>query len=382
MRPAPGRGSPRSLGYRMPAEWERHEATWIAWPHEVRDWPGKFSTIPWTYAEIVRALTESERVEVLVQDAAAGTRARQVLARSSVDLRRVGFLVCPTDRSWTRDSGPSFVRRERGPSAALPGLGLVQWKFTAWARYDNWQHDRRVPPRIAHRLGLPLWRAELSRRWVVLEGGAFDVSGDGLLLATEECLLGDAPARNPRLDRAAYASVFREYLGAGEVIWLRRGIRGDDTHGHVDDVARFVGPRRVLVASPTEPSDPDFAPLIENRTILEEVRLQDGGRLEVLALPCPRPVVFSGRRLPASYANFYIANRAVLVPTFDDPHDSEALDVIRRALPGREVVGIHSRDLVWGLGTIHCLTQQQPSDPACARDPPRTRPGSASLGMR
>lgn len=357
----PGQGTPRSLGYRMPAEWDRHDATWIAWPHEVSDWPGKFSPIPWTYAEIVRALAEDEQVEVLVQNPAAERRARRVLLRSAVDLSRVRFHRCPTDRSWTRDSGPSFIRQESGSSAPGPALGLIQWKFTGWSRYDNWQRDRRVPSAVARRLRLPLWRAEHSGRWIVLEGGAFDVSGDGLLLATEECLLGDAPARNPGLDRSDYEAVFREYLGAEEVFWLRRGITGDDTHGHVDDVARFVGPRRVLVASHDDPSDPDYSALRENRAILEGVRPRAGGRLEVIALPCPHPVVFSGRRLPASYANFYIANRTVLVPTFDDPHDSEAVDVIRRALPGRQVVGIHSRDLVWGLGTLHCLTQQQPA---------------------
>ena len=361
---APVSGSPRSLGYRMPAEWERHDATWIAWPHEVSDWPGKFSLIPWTYAEIVRTLAEDERVEVLVQDAATVRRARRVLGRSAVDLTHVRFHRCPTDRSWTRDSGPSFVRRSALSREAGATLGLVQWKFTAWCNYDNWQRDRRVPASIARRLGLPIWRAEHARRWVVLEGGAFDVNGDGLLLATEECLLGDAPARNPGLGRSDYETVFRDYLGVEEVIWLRRGIVGDDTHGHVDDVARFVGPRRVLVASQVDPSDADHPALKENREILEQVRPRTGGRLEVIGLPCPRPVVFSGRRLPASYANFFIANRTILVPTFDDPHDTEAIDVIRRALPGREVVGIHSRTLVWGLGTLHCLTQQQPAGSA------------------
>ncbi len=360
MTTAPGRGGPRSLGYRMPAEWDRHAATWIAWPHEVGDWPGKFSAIPWTYAEIVRALVDSERVEVLVPDAATARRARQVLLRSSVDLSQVRFHRCPTDRSWTRDSGPSFVRRTEHGSDPRAAIGLIQWKFNAWARYDNWRRDRRVPRAIARRLGLPLWRAELAGRWIVLEGGAFDVSGDGLLLATEECLLGDNPARNPGLGRTDYEEVFREHLGVDEVVWLGRGIVGDDTHGHVDDIARFVGPRRVLVVAPEDASDPDFAPLRENREILEGTRPRSGGPLEVLTLPAPRPVIFAGRRLPASYANFYIANRSVLVPTFDDPHDSEAIDVIRRALPGRIVVGIHCRDLVWGLGTIHCLTQQQP----------------------
>lgn len=352
---------PRPLDFRMPAEWARHDATWIAWPHESGDWPGKFPLIPWTYAEIVRQLVREENVEILVQDSRHLGRARKVLARSSVDLSRVRFHRCPTDRSWVRDSGPTFVRRRSPGRAGRPPLGLVHWKFTAWAKYDNWHSDRRVPSWIARQLGLPLLRARYRGRWVALEGGAFDVNGEGMLLATEECLLSTTQARNPGLERRALERVFRTYLGAEEVLWLRRGIIGDDTHGHIDDVARFVGPRTVLAVTVDDPADPDHAALSENRKLLDAYRPRAGGRLDVRELPAPRPVEFAGQRLPASYANFYIANRTVLVPTFDDPSDADAIDVIRRALPGREVVGIRCRDLVWGLGTIHCLTQQQPA---------------------
>jgi agmatine deiminase len=346
---------------RMPAEWEPHDATWIAWPHERSDWPGKFSTIPWTYAEIVRRLSSDEYVEVLVQSPAQLGRARRVLTRSAVDLERVRFHICPTDRSWTRDSGPSFVRTGPASSGAEAPLALVQWKFTGWAKYDNWQLDRGVPEWIARHLGLPLHKALSGSRWVVCEGGAFDVDGSGLLLATEECLLGDPQARNPGLGREALESVLHEYLGVEEVIWLRRGILGDDTHGHVDDVARFVGPRTVVTVTADDPSDLDFSALSENREVLDAYRSRGGARLEVRELPVPRPVLFGGLRLPASYANFYVANRTVLVPTFDDPRDADAIDVLRKAFPGREVVGIRARDLVWGFGTIHCLTQQQPA---------------------
>ncbi len=345
---------------RMPAEWERHDATWIAWPHERSDWPGKFSTIPWTYAEIVRQLGRAERVEILVQDSAALERARRVLDRSSVDLEPVRFHVCRTDRSWTRDSGPSFVRLAAAGGGSS-SLGLVHWKFTGWAKYENWQNDRRVPEWVARHLRLPIRRAESGSRWVVLEGGAFDVSGDGLLLATEECLLSETRARNPGLGREALEAVLRAYLGVTEVVWLRRGLVGDDTHGHVDDVSRFVGPRTVLTVVSDEPDAPDFPALRENRELLEAYRPRSGGRLEVRELPAPRPVVFAGQQLPASYANFYVANRTVLVPTFDDRRDTDAIDVLRHAFPGREVVGVRARDLVWGLGTIHCLTQQQPA---------------------
>lgn len=356
----PGR-SPRELGYRMPAEWDRHDATWIAWPHESRDWPGKFSAIPWTYAEIVRQLGWEENVEILVQDRAQLNRARRVLARSSVELGRVRFHVCPTNRSWVRDSGPTFVRRDSGGATTRPSVGLVHWKFNAWAKYDDWKLDRSVPGWMARHLRLPRWQARISGRWVVLEGGAFDVNGDGLLLATEECLLSETQARNPGFARAEVEQVFRDFLGVKKIVWMRRGIAGDDTHGHVDDLARFVGPRSVLVVQTADPTDPDFPALSEAREVLEAFRPPSGETLDVRELPSPRPVVYAGQRLPASYANFYVANRTVLVPTFDDPHDSEATDVIRRAFPGREVVGIRARDLVWGLGTIHCLTQQQPA---------------------
>lgn len=354
-------GASRASQYRMPAEWERHDATWIAWPHHAGDWPGKFSLIPWAYAEIVRQLGQEENVEVLVQDAAHLRRARRVLTQSSVDLGRVRLHVCPTDRSWTRDSGPSFVRSTSSDSSLPSPLALVHWKFNGWAKYDNWHRDRRVPDWIARHLGLPIWRARSGDRWVVLEGGAFDVNGEGLVLVTEECLLSETQARNPGFGREAIEAVFREYLGVEEVVWLPRGITGDDTHGHVDDLARFVGPRTVLAATTDDPSNPDFAALRDNREVLERYRFPSGGRLEVRELPTPRPVLFGGQRLPASYANFYIANRTVLVPTFDDPRDADAMDILRRAFPGREVVGIRARDLVWGLGTIHCLTQQQPA---------------------
>lgn len=361
MSAAPASSTPGALGYRMPAEWDWHDATWVAWPHEARDWPGKFAVVPWTYAEIVRQLSWEENVEILVEDARHLHRARKVLSQSGVDPTRLRFHPCRTDRSWIRDSGPTFVRQSFRSGDARPSVGLVQWQFNAWAKYDNWQLDRKVPEWIAHHLRLPLWQARARDRWVVLEGGAIDVNGSGLLIATEECLLHETQARNPGLSRHTLEDVFREYLGVEEVVWLGRGITGDDTHGHVDDVARFVGPRAVLTVTSSDTADPDFSALRENQETLEDHRLRSGGRLDVRALPSPRPIVFAGQRLPASYANFYIANRTVLVPTFDDPKDTEALDVIRRSFPGREVVGIRSRDLVWGLGTIHCLTQQQPA---------------------
>ena len=372
--------TPAALGYRMPAEWEPHEATWIAWPHNAEDWPGKFAPIPWVYAEIVRHLSRSERVEILVQGKMAGRKAAEILDRAGVDLDRVGFHRVKTDRVWTRDSGPSFVVKDGE-------VGLVGWEFNAWAKYDNHRRDRRVPRALAKILGLPRWRPVvdpgdgLGPARVVLEGGSIDVNGRGTLLTTEECLLSDVQARNPRLDRRAVERVLADHLATPHVIWLNKGIAGDDTHGHVDDLARFVDPSTIVIAAEADPSDENHAPLAENLAILRDARDQDGRPLRVVELPMPRPVVFEGQRLPASYANFYIANGLVLVPTFNDPADREALAILADLFPGREVVGIHAVDLVWGLGTLHCMTQQQPrggpaevpqGDPVLRRESPET----------
>ncbi len=344
----------------MPAEWEPHAATWIAWPHERSDWPGKFSSIRWVYAEIVRVLADSERVEIIVSDSAQDRSVRRILRDVGTDLDQVRTHRWPTDRSWLRDSAPTFVLR-RGTGGRKAAVGLVQWKFNAWAKYDNFRLDRALPSRIARATRLPRWKAYASGRWIVMEGGAFDVDGQGLLLTTEECLLGDVQARNPGLDRSALETAFHDYLGVTEVVWLGRGIEGDDTHGHVDDIARFVAPRTVAAIDPDGATTPDSDALRENLERLKRYRTTDGRALKVLALPAPDPVVFRGHHLPASYANFYIANRSVLVPTFDDPHDREALKVLAGAFPEREVVGIHARELVWGLGTLHCLTQPEPA---------------------
>ena len=342
--------TPAALGYRMPAEWEPHAATWLAWPHERTDWPGKFSTIPWVYAEVVRHLVPGEHVRILVGDATIERRAYTVLRRVGVDLDRVDFFRVPTDRSWTRDFCPLFVRSADGDVA------LTNWKFNGWAKYPNWRRDDAVPDRLARRLGRRQWKPG-----VVLEGGSIDVNGCGTLLTTEECLLSDVQARNPDLDRAALERVLGEYLGVRKILWLGRGIAGDDTHGHVDDLARFVDPRTVVIASRDAPADADHEPLRENRARIERMTDQDGAALRVVPLPMPAPIVFDGQQLPASYANFYIGNTVVLVPTFNDPHDREALTTLAGLFPSRQVVGIHAVDLVLGLGTLHCMTQQEPA---------------------
>jgi agmatine deiminase len=352
--------TPRELGYRMPAEWERHEATWLAWPHNPEDWPGKFQAIPWLYAEIVRLLAAHERVHILVEDAKAEQRASGILQRAGADLDQVSFHLWPTNRSWTRDSGPIFIRNTDGKVA------ITNWHFNGWAKYSNWQLDDQLPGRVAELLGVPSWQPKIEiedgTKCLVLEGGSIDTNGAGILLTTEECLLSEVQQRNPGVSRAQLEQAFHDYLGIDQVIWLDRGIAGDDTHGHVDDIARFVGLETIVTCVEPNVSDPNHAPLAENLSRLKAARTLDGKQFEIVELPLPRPVVFGGQRLPASYANFYIANDLVLVPTFHDPNDRVALNILADFFPGREVIGIHSVDLVWGLGTLHCMTQQQPSE--------------------
>lgn len=342
---------------RWPAEWEPHAATWMAWPHRESDWPGKLPAVTWAFAEMVRLLAAGERVGLLVQDATHEAHARAALTQAHADPSQVDFLRIPTDRGWLRDMGPLVIEQDGQPC-------LTDFGFTGWAKYPDHKLDASVPAALAALLDLPCLRMTDGGTDAVLEGGAVDTNGAGALLTTEECLLDPrVQVRNPGWTRERYESFFRRTLGIGQTIWLGRGIAGDDTHGHVDDCCRFVGQNRVVLVQEADPGDENFAPLAENRERLEGVRLVDGSALEVILLPMPRPLYFDGLRLPASYANFYIANAAVLVPTFNDPADRVALGILADCFPGRPVIGIHAVDLVWGLGTIHCLTQQCPRLP-------------------
>ena len=350
---------PYKLGYRMPAEWERHDATWLAWPHNPGDWPGKFQAIPWLYAEIVRLLATREQVHLLVQNEREQSRATSILARAHANLDNVLFHQWPTDRVWTRDSGPIFLRNAKGQVA------LTDWRFNAWAKYPDWHLDDQIPGRAAQLLGMPEWQPAIDRageqRRLVLEGGSIDTNGQGALLTTEECLLSEVQQRNPGVSREQLEQAFHDYLGIEQVIWLGRGIAGDDTHGHVDDITRFVGPSTIVTAIEPDTKDANHEPLAENLVRLKAARCAGGKQFTIVELPLPRPVVFRNQRLPASYANFYIANGLVLMPTFHDPNDRIALGILAELFPDRDVIGIHAVDLVWGLGTLHCMTQQQPA---------------------
>ena len=350
--------TPAELGYRMPAEWEPHAATWIAWPHYRDDWPGKFQPIPWVYAEIVRHLCRHELAEIIVNDAGGERSARKVLKAAGVEPGTVvRFHHWPTDRVWTRDSGPTAVRHPDG------GIAWIGWAFNAWAKYDNFARDAGVADRIALLSGLPIEHAVRGDDGapLVLEGGGIETNGNGVLLVTEEWLLSSEQVRNPGLDRAGYERAFARYLGIDRTIWLGRSCVGDDTHGHIDDVARFVDEHTVVLAYEPDPEDANHEASADNMRRLELAARDMPGGLRIVKLPFPRPVMMDGERLPASYANFYIANDVVMVPTFNDRRDREALDALAALFPSREVIGIHAVDLVWGLGTLHCLTQQEPA---------------------
>ena len=334
---------------RFPAEWERHEATWLAWPHETSDWPGKFAPIQWVYGEIVRHLSRVEKVRILVNDREAQQKASRVLRKSGADLNAVEFFTIPTDRSWTRDFCPTFVRDGEGAQI------LLNWEFNGWAKYANCERDDRVTERLGEQLGLAMRTPEWRGQRVVLEGGSIDVNGAGAVLTTEECLLSDVQARNPGLSREDIEAIFSHYLGADRTIWLRNGIAGDDTHGHVDDLARFTDPQTIVIATERDQAESNYEPLHENLALLRETPFR------VETLPMPEPVYFAGQRLPASYANFYVANAIVLVPTFNDPNDRVALNKLAELFPDRKIIGIAATDLVLGLGTLHCMTQQQPA---------------------
>jgi agmatine deiminase len=346
--------TPHSEDFRMPAEWDPHEATWLGWPHELTDWPGKFSPVPWAFAEIVRHLSQVERVFLLVETRAAESRVRDILRKSGANLSAVDFFAIPTDRGWMRDSGPICVKNSSGEVA------YTHWLFNGWAKYDNHKKDSAAVSAANKKLKRRVWQPMHKGRRVVLEGGSLDVNGLGTLLTTEECLLSKTQERNPGFTREDYAEVFKNYFGVRNVLWLKNGIAGDDTHGHVDDLARFVDPTTVVTVVESDSNDANYAPLQENLALLKTMKDQNARPLRVVTLPMPSPVYFDGQRLPASYANFYIANKLVIVPTFNDSNDRVALDTLAQLFPTREVVGIACRDLVLGLGTLHCMTQQQP----------------------
>lgn len=342
--------SPSDLGYRMPAEWEPHRATWLSWPHNAESWPGKMEPVPAIWARLVGALIEGEEVCILVNDGASRRAAEAVLLAEGIDPGRVRFFEIPTNDAWMRDHGPTFVVR----SDERDRVALIDWTYNSWGgKYPPWDDDDRVPSRLAERLQLPIFHPG-----IVLEGGSIEVNGAGTLMTTESCLLH--PNRNPGWSRDRLERTLADHLGVRHFVWLGDGIAGDDTDGHIDDLTRFVSPTKVVTVVEDDAGDENYQPLVENLERLEQARDQEGRGFEILTLPMPPAVWFAGQRLPASYANFYIGNQAVVVPTFRSDRDERALTVLQECFPERRVVGIDAVDLVLGLGAFHCITQQQP----------------------
>ncbi len=338
----------------MPAEWEPHAATWLSWPHKEASWPGLFERIPPIWVAMTRALSAAEAVHILVNSAAAGSAVGRLLGEAGVSMSRVRLYEVPTDDAWMRDHGPTFITRGEE-------FALVDWMYNAWGgKYPPWANDDAVPAALADILA-----AARFTPGIVLEGGSIDVDGEGTLLTTEQCLLN--PNRNPRCARRDLEQYLCDYLGVRRVLWLGEGIAGDDTDGHVDDLARFVAPATIVTVVEKDPTDPNYAPLQDNLRRLQAMRDARERPLRVVTLPMPSPVEYDGQRLPASYANFYIGNAVVLLPTFDCAGDDEACATLSALFPGRRIVPVPARDLVWGLGACHCVTQQQPQASRPAR---------------
>jgi agmatine deiminase len=365
--------TPAQLGFHFPAEWEKHEATWLGWPHNASDWPGKFETIPWVYGEMVWKISAGEKINLIVRHKKDEAHARHVFKQVSVDLQKIQFVTHPTNRGWTRDTGPIFVKRsvaalyERRTSTVTDRrynseTAIVHFHFNGWAKYDNWRKDTKVPETAARILGKKLFHAECGGKPFIIEGGGIELNGRGTLISTEECYLDPKiQVRNPGLGKKEIEATLKNYLGVKNIFWLAKGPKGDDTHGHIDDICRFVNPKTLVLVREKNPRDENYQPLAENWERIKDLRLEDGAKPEVVELPMPAPLYFDGVRLPASYANFYICNAAVIVPTFNDPNDRVALGILGELFRDRPVVGIHAVDLVWGFGSLHCLTQQQPA---------------------
>ncbi|HYE31356.1 MAG TPA: agmatine deiminase family protein [Methylomirabilota bacterium] len=344
--------SPAALGYRMPAEWERHASTWFTWPRpEGISFPGKYEPVPAVYAQLINALTPHEAVNINVWGAEAEAEARRLLQAKGAVLDRVRFHHFPAYEPWCRDHGPIFVVREKNGRRER---AIVDWGYNAWGgKYPPFDLDDAVPQHVARLLGLPLFSPG-----IVMEGGSIEVNGKGTLITTEACLLN--PNRNPHLSKEQIEQYLRDYLGVTNILWLGDGIVGDDTDGHVDDLTRFVDANTIVTVVEPDPSDENFEPLRENLERLQTLRDQDGRAFRVVELPMPREINYEETRLPASYANFYIANNVVLVPTYRDPNDRRALEILQTLFLDRQVLGIDSTELIWGLGSFHCISQQEP----------------------
>ena len=337
---------------RMPAEWEKQKSTWIAWPHNDKDWPNKFNLIPETFAKIVFHISKSQIVNILVENNSLKKSAVLILKDFKVNFSNIRFKFCKTDRAWLRDSFPIFVKNDKNEKI------LINWKFNSWAKYKNFKKDNNIIFKIKKILKCRAISPIFCKKKVVLEGGAIDVNGKGVLITTEECLLSKVQQRNPGLKKKDYEKIFLNYLGAKKIIWLKKGIVGDDTHGHIDDLARFVSENKIFLACERNKKDSNYKTLKNNFEIIKKTNTSK--KLKIIKIPMPKAKYIEGTRVPASYLNFYIANKIVLVPTYKDENDKLALKIFKKHFKSRKIIPIDCSTLVWGFGAIHCMTQQEP----------------------
>ena len=340
---------------RFPAEWENQQGILLCFPHNGKDWPGKYEAIQWAFIEFIKKVTTFEEVVLVVADENLKSKVIGMLEIAEVNLKAVSFIIHKTNRSWMRDSGPIIVKNGSKREA-------LNFNFNGWAKYKNFQLDKFVPSKVAEALKLTLTQVIYNGKPVILEGGAIETNGKGTLITSEECLMHPTiQVRNSNFTKADYEAVFKEYLGITNVIWLGNGIEGDDTHGHIDDLCRFVNENTVVTIVESDTKDSNYKPLQDNLKRLQNAKLEDGKPLNIIELPMPKRIIFDGLVLPASYVNFLILNNCVLVPTFNDANDRIALNILAECFPNREIIGINAIDLIWGFGTLHCLSQQIPS---------------------
>jgi agmatine deiminase len=343
--------TPKSLGYRFPAEFEQHEATWLSWPHKEASWPGKLDAVYPYYAQFVKALAESEKVRINVADKAMKNFALGHLVTAGVNLAQVEFFFHPTNDAWCRDHGPAFLVNPEAEQKKV----IVDWGYNAWGgKYPPFDLDDVIPTLIGKKFNIPVFHPG-----IVMEGGSVEFNGAGTLLTSTACLLN--PNRNPHLNQEQIEEYLRNYYGVDQILWVDEGVVGDDTDGHIDDTVRFVNENTVLTVVEENPADENYEPLQHNLKQLKAMRLPNGQALNIIELPMPDAVVYDDQRLPASYANFYIANTSVIVPTFRCAKDEKALQIIQSCFPTRKVIGIDSTEIIWGLGSFHCLSQQEPA---------------------
>jgi agmatine deiminase len=339
---------------RFPAEWEKQQGILLCFPHNGKDWPGKYEAIQWAFVEFIKKVTTFETVFLIVADENLQQKVTEMLTDARVNLSNVSFIIYKTNRSWMRDSCPIIVKNGTKREA-------LNFNFNGWAKYKNIQLDKHVPMHVGKHLNIPVTQVMYKGKPVIVEGGAIDSNGKGTLLTSEECLMHPTiQVRNPNFTKADYEAVFKEYLGITNVIWLGNGIEGDDTHGHIDDLCRFVNEDTIVTIVESDPKDDNYKPLQDNLKRLQNAKLENGKSPKIVELPMPKRIDFEDLRLPASYANFLILNKCVLIPTFNDPNDRIALNILADCFPDREIIGISAIDLIWGFGTLHCLSQQIP----------------------